>query len=701
MSLSIDDERALGNLKALTRERREELSQKIIQTEKELRAYLALLAQPDLLEPREKIILGGYRDRFSNLKDTKAIQERLSQLSKYQTNLEVLKRQQLKRRRGFEEAEAENEKPEKRENKEATEARITQPAQEPEKYFFPSYPKVEVNPPPPHRKSGTKLEPKKLKVNRGAKDLLKEELLKTHGSLDEALLYIIANKSEKDFALNYQVDPKEMIEELLESGADPNYKDEEGNPVLGWAIYFYPEMVEVLLKHHANPNGLTGNGYPLLWLALSPPSDLSIVEKLLAAGANPHGLSNIGFTNMDVALVTGNVEGAKLLNRFVKKDPSQKVLMQKLRIFNKMGSVLGVPMTLPFHYPDGSTVEVSSMGGFRHYSISWITQYLDRFCKKLKSEKKEELYQMFTKILAAYTLEARRGLLDPKVGFKEVTQAYEKGEPVFVVRGWKDHDIGVAFYKNKGGFINRGEAGMHQDYGTGVFTLPEKMVLDEALFNSFQSWEKNGPEVMKKISDLAEANDVKPLATKYQKWGSCYYANTKPGVEVFLYWLSLEAGMDEQNAKAFALREYKEFTEFTRNEMCLELVGLYRVHPEDREFYEKMFAEVIKIHNGSTVSPYSRNYNKKMLAELRRAAMLIQAIADVDKSRAKTFLESMPDATCILKAYADIYYKSLSDLINECLTQQPKPIASPISFQRPGGFSPKHAPSIPTKKKKA
>ncbi len=114
-------------------------------------------------------------------------------------------------------------------------------------------------------------------------------------------------------ALHFAIDDRAKTEALLAAGANPNAADNTGYTPLMTAANRGAggEVVELLLDHGADPNHVADD--EMTPLILAGGGDLRSVKALLAHGADPRAHTTAGFNALHAAVVIGNTEAARLL----------------------------------------------------------------------------------------------------------------------------------------------------------------------------------------------------------------------------------------------------------------------------------------------------------------------------------------------------------------------------------------------------
>jgi len=93
------------------------------------------------------------------------------------------------------------------------------------------------------------------------------------------------------------IEHSEVVDNILDEGADANRVDERGRTLLSYACNSirYSKVVTTLLKHRAKPDVAADNGTPLVTLIEQGEGvDPTIVSALLEAGANPNATDIAG-----------------------------------------------------------------------------------------------------------------------------------------------------------------------------------------------------------------------------------------------------------------------------------------------------------------------------------------------------------------------------------------------------------------------
>src|SRR5271166_5816256 len=138
----------------------------------------------------------------------------------------------------------------------------------------------------------------------------------------------------------------DVLQMLLENGANPNLRDNYGDTALIWASSYSNtdsniETVKILLENGANPNLQCNNGYTALMIASSysnTDSNIETVKILLENGANPNLQNNNGFTALSLL---PQVKDTKLIKEFVRYGADPKYLKNNNKeIYRKYKSYL-------------------------------------------------------------------------------------------------------------------------------------------------------------------------------------------------------------------------------------------------------------------------------------------------------------------------------------------------------------------------
>ncbi len=108
------------------------------------------------------------------------------------------------------------------------------------------------------------------------------------------------------------------VEALLLDGADPDmtYQPAEGNaPILCAAINGDKEMVELLLEYGADINAEDTKGETALFFAATDTESTEMLEFLIENGADVNHLSHSGVTATHIAAASSNLDSVKLLKK--------------------------------------------------------------------------------------------------------------------------------------------------------------------------------------------------------------------------------------------------------------------------------------------------------------------------------------------------------------------------------------------------
>lgn len=113
---------------------------------------------------------------------------------------------------------------------------------------------------------------------------------------------------------------REMVELLIEKGANINMVSEDGPTLLHYAAAFSDkrEVVELLIKEGANVDAIDDNGNtPLSWAAEH--SQKGVIESLLEKGANIDVIDGDGNTPLNCVIISNKIDNAELIVNHIAK----------------------------------------------------------------------------------------------------------------------------------------------------------------------------------------------------------------------------------------------------------------------------------------------------------------------------------------------------------------------------------------------
>ncbi|MFD2892855.1 ankyrin repeat domain-containing protein [Flavobacterium chuncheonense] len=142
-----------------------------------------------------------------------------------------------------------------------------------------------------------------------------------NGSVAEAKIFFKQDNSVVNALNNHGFSPLilacyssnlEIIDFLLENGADLNYVSQEGTALMAVTVKGNIQLVDLLLQKGANPNLTNANGITALMYAVQF-NNSEIVKKLLDNGADKNILTDSGKSAFEYAVLANNEQIINLL----------------------------------------------------------------------------------------------------------------------------------------------------------------------------------------------------------------------------------------------------------------------------------------------------------------------------------------------------------------------------------------------------
>lgn len=490
----------------------------------------------------------------------------------------------------------------------------------------------------------------------------------------------------------------EVITKLLAKGANPFKKNNKGMSAFALAVKFNNlEAVKLILEHpDAQQNiDLPYNAQTALMMAVNK-NNFALTEVLIKKGADVNKVAEKGEVIMDTIKENGWAE-IVVNKKNVKRDytPEMAMFVEQADAIRKYGHVLGLGVSVDSNSSDTRTLTIKHPESQKNVMIEtdgWdslpaartLTEYLTNHIEKLRNNPEEQ--DDFRRIQKAHKNNRNYLEYDRTMTDKVLHGLYQHQEPIVLSSGWRQeggsHDFAVVLdgdyliVCNRGGrAFERGEvnslteAQLQKMRGETViiYKIPDRTKITEEYISKIRDVtkepdkEKKPTEIMSHIYSVLEKDkNAKPipfciLDTKEQRHGTCAYANIKSSTQGLCF-VQKYRRLQEQNktaggikltddqmisaAKAYAKKNYKNFTKDMRDQAVAELIKVLNpatqvqaIPPKiDKELaFQLLLLDVLAHHGQKKAAKYDRA--EKMETEVFRVQNILKHLLPADAKR--------------------------------------------------------------------